>query len=284
MVPSSQEPSHEPVVLITGAAKRIGAATAELFHDKGYKVIIHYRHSSEEATRLCQRLNDLRTDSARMLQADLNDSAAVQQLATDALACFGAIDVLINNASSFYATPLPAVSDQDWDDLINSNVKAAFFLSQALAEPLQTRSGSIINIIDIHADGGLRGFPVYSIAKAGLKMLTRTLARELAPAVRVNGVSPGAILWPEHASGSADEAGLAPEHFQERAPQHSSEQHYPEQHYPEQHSPEQQRILDSIPLGHLGVAADIAETVWFLAHAGYITGQIIKVDGGRSVG
>lgn len=266
-----------PVVLITGAAKRIGAAIAQLFHDEGYKVIIHYRHSFEEATQLCKHLNMLRADSARILQADLNDTAAVQLLASDALACFGGIDVLINNASSFYATPLPAVTDQDWDDLINSNVKAAFFLSQALADSLQERGGSIINIIDVYADSGLRGYPVYSIAKAGLKMLTRTLARELAPAVRVNGVSPGAILWPEHTVGSADEAEHLPEPSQKPLQK-------PLQKPSLELSLKQQRILDSIPLGHLGAAADISQTVWFLAHAGYITGQIIKVDGGRSVG
>jgi pteridine reductase len=256
-------PAHPqaPVALITGAAKRIGAAIAELFHHQGYRVIIHYRHSAEQATQLCKRLNALRADSARILHADLNDSTAVQQLATDALACYGGIDVLINNASSFYATPLPAVSVQDWDDLINSNVKAAFFLSQALADSLQQRGGSIINIIDIHADGGLTGFPVYCIAKAGLKMLTRSLARELAPAVRVNGVSPGAILWPEQAAESTE----------------------PSVEPPPEPSQEQRRIVDSIPLGHLGAAVDIAQTVWFLAHAGYITGQIIRVDGGRSL-
>ncbi len=269
-----------PVVLITGAAKRIGAAIAELFHDKGYQVIIHYHHSTEAATLLCRRLNAARADSVHILQADLNDSAAVQQLAMDALACFGGIDVLINNASSFYATPLPAVSEQDWDDLINSNVKAAFFLSQALADSLQQRSGSIINIIDIHADSGLRGFPVYSIAKAGLKMLTRTLARELAPAVRVNGVSPGAILWPAHATGSTDEAEHSPESSHQSSPAHTLK---PSPESSPNPSAEQQRILDSIPLGHLGAAADIAQTVWFLAHAGYITGQIIRVDGGRSL-
>jgi len=261
------KPFQAPVVLITGAAKRIGAAIAELFHDKGYRVIIHYRHSAQEASQLRNRLSALRPDSVQILQADLNDSAAVQQLATDALACFGRIDVLINNASSFYATPLPRVTEQDWDDLVNSNVKAAFFLSQALAGSLQERSGCIINIIDIYADGGLRGFPVYSIAKAGLKMLTRSLARELAPTVRVNGVSPGAILWPEHAVGSRDEA----EHCTVSCLKTSSI------------SLEQQRILDSIPLGHLGAAADIARTVWFLANASYITGQIIRVDGGRSL-
>jgi pteridine reductase len=244
-----------PVALITGAAKRIGAAIAELFHQQGYTVIIHYRHSSDDAAQLCQRLNSQRAGSALMLQADLNDQAAVQQLASEALARCGGVDILINNASSFYATALPTASEQDWNDLINSNVKAAFFLSQALAGSLQARGGCIINIIDIHADSGLRGFPIYSIAKAGLKMLTRSLARELAPAVRVNGVSPGAILWPEHLNGSAGSTTAS----------------------------EQQKILDQIPLGHLGEAADIAQTVWFLTRASYMTGQVIRVDGGRSL-
>lgn len=239
-----------PVVMITGAAKRIGARIAGWFHAEGYRVIIHYRHASAEAKALQEKLNAVRADSVHLLQADLNDSAAVQELGAKALACFGRMDVLVNNASSFYATPLDAVTEQDWNDLVNSNVKAAFFLSQSLAASLQETRGCIINIVDIHAGSGLKGFPVYSIAKAALKMLTCSLARELAPRVRVNGVSPGAILWPEHLT---DEE-------------------------------QQQRILDTIPLGRLGSPDDIAGAVWFLVNAHYMTGQVIKVDGGKSLG
>ena len=237
------------VVLVTGAARRIGAGMVEHFHRRGCQVIIHHHRSVSEAAALCDRLNEIRPGSAHALPADLDDPAAVQQLATQALAWQGHIDILVNNASGFYPTPLPGVSEQDWHSLINSNVKAAFFLSQALSGSLQARSGCIINIIDSHADHGLKAYPVYSIAKAALKMMTRSLARELAPAVRVNGLSPGAILWPEQ---GIDEQ-------------------------------ERQRIISSIALGHTGTVADICAAAWFLANASYLTGQIIRVDGGRSL-
>ncbi len=247
---TASSPDSLPVVLITGAAKRIGARIAAQFHAEGYRVIIHYRNAATEALALQKNLNAARADSAYLLQADLNDSVAVAELGTKALACCGRVDVLVNNASSFYATPLDSATEQNWDELINSNVKAAFFLSQSLAASLQQNQGCIINIVDMHADSGLKGFPVYSIAKAALKMLTHSLARELAPLVRVNGVAPGAILWPEHLTDTV----------------------------------QQQRILDTIPLRRLGSPDDIASAVWFLVNAHYMTGQVIKVDGGKSLG
>ncbi len=239
-----------PVLLITGAARRIGAAIAELFHERGYDIIIHCHQSIAAATAVQNALNAKRAGSAHCLQADLCDPQAVEHLASSALAWRGRIDVLVNNASSFYPTELGQTATTQWDDLLDSNLKGAFFLSQALAPSLHERNGCIINMTDMHADAGLKDYSVYSIAKAGVKMMTKTLARELAPRVRVNGISPGAILWPEHAE---DE---------ER----------------------QQRILRSIALGRLGSPADIAATAWFLAAtAHYMTGQTIRVDGGRTV-
>ncbi|MGB4248182.1 MAG: pteridine reductase [Pseudohongiellaceae bacterium] len=239
-----------PVLMITGAARRIGAAIAELFHERGYNVIIHYHRSSADANALQNSLNAKRLGSASCLQADLCDSAAVVQLAQQALAWQGRIDVLINNASSFYPTPLGSTTVAQWNDLLGSNLQGAFFLSQELAQTLRETHGCIINMTDMHADAGLRNYPVYSIAKAGVKMMTKALARELAPHVRVNGISPGAILWPE---------------------QEGSEE-------------SQRRILRSIALGRQGSPADIAEAAWFLAAtAHYMTGQTIRVDGGRTV-
>lgn len=239
-----------PVVFITGAARRIGAAIAALFHERGYNVIIHFHRSIADATALQNSLNALRFNSALCLQADLCEPQAITQLAQESLAWQGRVDVLVNNASSFYPTPLGQASSAQWDDLLGSNLKGAYFLSQALAPALRDGQGCIINMTDMHADAGLKSYPVYSIAKAGVKMMTKALARELAPLVRVNGISPGAILWPEH------------EDSQEN----------------------QQRILRSIALGRQGSPADIAETAWFLATtARYMTGQTIRVDGGRAV-
>lgn len=239
-----------PVVFITGAARRIGATMAELFHKRGYNVIIHFHRSIADATALQNSLNALRFNSARCLQADLCESQAVVQLSQDAIAWQGRVDVLINNASTFYPTPFGQTTAAQWDDLVGSNLRGAYFLSQELAPALRISQGCIINMADMHADGGLKHYPVYSIAKAGVKMMTKALARELAPDVRVNGISPGAILWPEH------------EDSQEN----------------------QQRILRSIALGRQGSPADIAETAWFLATtARYMTGQTIRVDGGRTV-
>lgn len=243
-------PTDRPVLFITGAARRIGAQIARQFHHQGYNVVLHYHTSRTAAEALQVQLCRQRPGSVTLLQADLTDRASVQQLAAQAEACHGRVDVLINNASSFYPTPLDASGLAHWDDLVDSNLRSAYTLSVALAPTLRQQQGCIINIVDIHADSGLKGYPIYSIAKAGLKMMTRSLARELAPQVRVNGIAPGAILWPEDERNASDH----------------------------------QAIVERIPLGRHGDPEDIAETAWFLGTAGYITGQIIKVDGGRSLG
>lgn len=239
---------NNPVIFITGAAKRIGATIAEHFHHNGYDVVIHYRRSAGAAEALQTKLNGLRSNSVKTLQADLRDIGAVRKLADDVLAWRGRVDVLINNASSFYPTPLSVTTEMDWNELMESNLKGAFFLSQALANALKDACGCIINMTDIYADSGLPRHPVYSIAKAGVKAMTKVLAHELAPDVRVNGISPGAILWPEH---SADK----------------------------------DFNLDSIALRRTGNPRDIAVVAWFLVHyATYMTGQTIRVDGGRNTG
>lgn len=242
--------STVPRALITGAARRIGACIARRLHQQGYDLILHYRQSSTDAEQLRDELNRQRADSCICLQADLNDMQAVEQLA-QAVRQQGPLSLLVNNASTFYPTPLQQAAQSDWDQLINSNLRGPFFLSSTLAPLLEASEGSIVNLVDVHAEKGLGGYPIYSIAKAGVKMMTLSLARELAPAVRVNGVSPGAILWPE-ADAEMDDAA-------------------------------RQAILDKVPLQRTGRPEDIAEAVAFLASAGYITGQILAVDGGRSI-
>ncbi len=241
---------NHKVALITGAARRVGAETARTLHSKGMNVILHCRSSLSDAEIVCADLNRLRANSAKIIQADLHDNHAIVQLAEETIACWGRLDLLVNNASSFYETPLGEVTEEQWNDLLGSNLKAPFFLSQAVMPALKEANGCIINIVDIHAERPLVNFPVYSIAKAGLAAMTRSLAIELGPEVRVNGVAPGAILWPEQ--------GLTEEKKKE--------------------------MLSRIPLARKGVEKDIADTVAFLAlDAGYITGQIIAVDGGRTV-
>lgn len=246
--------NHEPrVALITGAAKRVGAAIAEHLHTQGWHVLVHYGRSQAAAEALCQRLNALRANSAQALQADLNDPVAVQQLAAAAPAVWGRLNALINNASSFYPTPMGTATPAQWDDLFASNVRAPFFLSQALAPELARHGqGSIVNIVDIHARYPLAEHSVYCMAKAALEAMTRSLAKELAPAVRVNGVAPGAIAWPEG--------------------------------HGEMSAALQAEIRASIPLQRVGGEAAIADAVNYLTeHASYITGQILAVDGGRSL-
>jgi pteridine reductase len=249
----SMDAAPQAVVLITGAAQRVGAAMARHFHQQGFRVAIHYRESRSAADALVAELCRLRDGSAIGLAASLGDIATLEPMVEQLLARWGRLDVLINNASSFYPTPLGQVDEGQWQDLMNSNLKGPFFLSQACLPALRANHGCIINMVDIHADRPLLNHPVYCIAKAGLAMLTASLAREASPAVRVNGISPGAILWP--AGGTEIPAQ------------------------------DKQSILDKVPLGRRGEAADIARTAWFLAtQAPYITGQIIAVDGGRSVG
>ena len=238
-----------PVAFITGAAKRIGAGMACQLHSEGYRVIIHYGHSKDDALALAEKLNNQRADSAICLQANLCNSNEVSSLGQRALGIWGQIDVLVNNASSFYPTPVGEISEEDWVSLIGSNVKGPLFLSQALAPALAVSNGCIINMVDMHVDRPLPKHSVYLIAKSGLASLTKSLAIDLAPHVRVNGIAPGAILWPEREMGDD----------------------------------EKEKLLLSIPLGELGTPADIAKTLSFLVTAPYITGQIIYVDGGRSL-
>lgn len=251
IVPAS---NGEPVVLITGAARRIGSRTAEVFHEHGYRVLIHCHHSLAEAQALARKLNNQRGNSAFVLQADLNNSKDIQALADAVLVQQTRLDVLVNNASSFYATPIASVSEQDWLDLMGSNARAPLFLCQALVPRLRASQGSIVNLTDMNINRGMAGFSAYTMAKAALQAMTRSLARELAPEVRVNAVSPGAILWPEHASD------------------------------PQAQAQQQSAILASIPMARLGSPDDIAQTVFFLAHhAHYVTGQTWRVDGGRGL-
>ncbi|WP_207063623.1 pteridine reductase [Motiliproteus sp. SC1-56] len=239
------------VVLITGAARRIGAAIAERLHRRGYRVLIHYRGSRQAAESLSERLNSKRANSARTLQADLVDTTQVLQLAEAATDCWGRLDGLVNNASDFYPTPLGSASEEAWEQLLGSNLKAPFFLSQALAPALSEQQGAIVNIADVNSERGLPGFPIYSSAKAGLGGLTRALATELAPRVRVNAVAPGPILPPEGAAARDAEA--------------------------------EQATLGRTLLGRYGNPRDIAEAVAYLLEAGYVTGQILAVDGGKSI-
>ena len=239
------------VVLVTGAARRIGAAIVTRLHETGARVAIHYRGSVDEAAALADNLNERRPASAKTFQANLLENEAIRRLVDDVVAWGGRLDALVNNASTFYPTPVGTITEQEWDDLVGSNFKAPLFLSQAAAPHLSQASGAIVNIVDIHAQRPLRNHPVYGPAKAALAMLTRSLAKDLAPAVRVNGVSPGAILWP--ADGMSEAA--------------------------------QRSILQQVPLERAGDPGDIADCVLFLLRdAPYVTGQIIAVDGGRSIG
>lgn len=236
--------------LVTGAARRIGATVARRLHAEGMNLVLHYRSSEREAQALCHSLNALRRDSAVLAQADLAEVGEFDSL-LKASRQWGSLDLLVNNASSFYATPFGKVSESDWDNLIISNLKAPFFLSQAAAPHLRKSRGVIVNMLDIHARRPLRDYSVYSIAKAGLAALTLSLARELGPEVRVNGVAPGPILWPER--------GL-----DEQA---------------------KQAILEHTALKRAGSPEDIAGAIVYLVRdAGYMTGQILAVDGGRSIG
>lgn len=242
-----------PVVLVTGAARRIGAVIAETFHRNGFSVIIHTNKSYKAATEQAERMNRERPQSATVIQADFNDLTQITTLAQKTTAAYGNLNVLVNNASGFFPTPFGSVTDSQWTQLMDSNLKAAFFLSQALHEALRECNGSIVNISDIYAWRPLKNYPAYSIAKAGLQAMTRSLALELAPEVRVNCLAPGAILWPE------DEK------------EHDC-------------NPEKGDILSSIPLGRTGDPRDIAEATYFLAReATYINGEVIRVDGGRGL-
>jgi pteridine reductase len=241
---------RDRVVLITGGARRVGAEIARTLHAAGANVLIHYRSSAAAAIALADELNRLRGHSAAIFAAHLLSAEAPEKLIAATLLEFGRLDILINNASSFYPTPVGQITVPQWDDLMGSNLKAPLFLSQAAAPCLRTQRGLIINMIDIHGLRPLKAHPVYSTAKAGLAMLTRSLARELGPEIRVNGIAPGPVLWPE---GGMDETLKS-------------------------------EIIDKTALKRHGSPQDIARTALFLAKdAPYITGQIIAVDGGRSI-
>lgn len=239
------------VVLITGGAKRVGAASARLLHAAGANLMIHYRSSATEARALQDELNAVRENSVALIQADLLDIGGLPALVKQTVVTFGGLDVLLNNASSFYPTPVGSIGEDDWIDLMGSNLKAPLFLSQAAAPELKKRRGCIINITDIHADRPMKSYVVYSVAKAGLVGLTKSMARELAPEVRVNGIAPGPIMWPD------DDAN-----FDEVS---------------------RQRIISHTMLKRAGDPSDIALAVRFFAmDTHFVTGQILAVDGGRS--
>ena len=237
--------------LVTGAARRIGAVIAEALHQAGSGVIIHCFNSAESADALADRLNGERAGSALAVQCDLRETSNLDRMLTEVVTRSGRLDILINNASSFYPTPPGSITVEQWHDLIGTNLKAPLFLSQAALPHLRKTRGTIVNIVDVHWQRPLRNHAVYGAAKAGLAMLTRSLAKDLGPDIRVNGVSPGAILWPE--------AGLS-----ERI---------------------RESIIQQIPLKRAGEPRDVAAAVLFLVRdAPYVNGQILAVDGGRSVG
>ena len=237
--------------LITGAARRVGAVIAQTLHAAGASVVLHYRSSTDEAAALAGELNNVRPGSATLAHGDLLDGAAVAELARNAAAAFGGLDILVNNASSFYPTPLGDIDEDDWNDLIGTNLKAPLFLAQGVCAALRQRSGLIVNLADIHGMRPLRRHPVYCVAKAGLIMLTKSLARELGPQVRVNAIAPGPVMWPEDGVDTA----LRDE------------------------------IIDRTALKRIGSAGDVARAVlFFAAEAPFVTGQILAVDGGRSIG
>lgn len=249
--------SHEAVTLdrrvalVSGGARRIGAAIARRLHEAGATVAIHYRGSADEAHRLRDLLNTRRNDSARIFEADLAETQRLPALIESVVDWAGTLDILVNNASSFYPTPLGSVTESQWDDLVGTNLKAPMFLSQAAWPYLRRQGGSIVNLIDVHARRPLRDHAVYGSAKAGLEMLTRSLAKDMAPDVRVNGVAPGAILWPERGMNEVVK----------------------------------RKIIEQIPLKRSGLPDDIAGCVLYLVRdAAYVTGQVIAVDGGRSIG
>jgi pteridine reductase len=239
------------VVLVTGGAKRVGAAISRRLHAAGASVVLHHHSAKSEAQALHAELNAARANSAATVQANLLNVAELPELVRTTVTRFGRLDVLVNNASSFHPTPVGEIKVSDWDDLVGTNLRAPLFLAQAAAPHLKKAAGCIVNITDIHAERPLKHYVVYSVAKAGLAGLTRSLARDLGPEVRVNGVAPGPVLWPD--DGSFDEVA-------------------------------RQRVISHTLLKRAGEPEDIAAAVHFLvAEAPYVTGQIIAVDGGRSV-
>lgn len=242
----------EKVALITGAARRVGAEIARTLHAAGMNVALHYHHSQAEAEQLCQHFNQQRAGSAVLLQADLTQTSLLDELVKKTVHTFGHLDVLVNNASRFYKTDIGSVTDAIWQDLFDSNLKAPFFLAQAAAPYLQETRGVIVNIADVHAARPMRDYPVYCMTKAGLVMMTQALAKELAPFVRVNAVSPGTVVPPEGANTLSEEL--------------------------------RNKIINKTALQRYGTAEDVAKAVLFLVRdADFVTGEVITVDGGRSL-
>lgn len=240
-------------VLVTGGARRVGAAIVRCLHDCGARIAIHCHRSIGEAEALAAGLNARRADSAALFDADLLDVERLPELVAAVLHRFAGLDVLVNNASTFYATPLGTITPAQWADLVGSNLKSPLFLTQAAAPALRAARGLVVNIADIHGLRPLRDYPVYSTAKAGLIHLTRALARELAPEVRVNAIAPGPVLWPEGDNTLPDS--------------------------------QRQKIIGRTLLQRAGSPDDVARSVRFFAvDAGYVTGQVLAVDGGRSIG
>ena len=245
---SSTAESDRPVALVTGAARRIGAVIARHLHAAGYDLALHCRHSRTELDALIVDLERARAASTLALQADLADVAALAPLVAATIKRFGRLDALVNNASAFDPTPVGTATPAQWDDLFGANARAPFFLAQAAAPHLAERAGAIVNIVDIYAERPLPQHPIYCMSKAALAMMTKALARDLAPAVRVNGVAPGAVLWPDAGKSAAEQAEL----------------------------------IERTPLRRMGTPDDIAATVlWLLRDAPFVTGEIVRVDGGR---
>ena len=246
-----------PVMLVTGSAKRIGAAIVRAAHEQGYRVIIHCHHSMQEANALADELNDTRDHSAVVIMADLavvNNSETLQQFTQNIMQVFGQLDVLVHNASRFYPTPLGSIHHDQWDELLLSNAKAPLLLSQALYPYLKMQQGCIISLLDIHAhDKPFANYTVYNMAKAAHRMMVQSLALDMAPEVRVNGVAPGVNILPDADTDQALD------------------------------SEQQNKIISSIPMQRIGTPADIAHSVLYLSQASYVTGEIISVDGGRSL-
>lgn len=245
-------PLQDQAILITGGARRVGAAISRLLHAEGASLMIHYRTSRSEALALQAELNRQRPHSVEIVQGDLRETAVLAELVHKTVARFGRLDVLVNNASSYYPTEIGEIGETEWNDLVGSNLKAPLFLSQAAAGELRKRRGCIVNITDMHVERPKRGYVVYSVAKAGLATLTRSLAHELGPEVRVNAVAPGPVLWPEN--------------------------------NPDFDDAYRQRVIAQTLLKRIGEPDDVARAVRFLIQdAPFITGQVIAVDGGRSL-
>lgn len=252
MTSTSIEKNAGKVVLITGGAKRVGATICKMLHAEGFNIALHYRNSADEAKALQKELNTLRADSAAIFQADLLKTDLLPNLVQKTVEHFGRLDVLINNASAYYPTEVGAINEENWQDLIGSNLKAPMFLAQAAAAELRKHKGVIINITDMHVERPKKGYVIYSVAKAGLVTLTKSLAQELSPDVRVNAVAPGPVLWPEN--------------------------------NPQFDETYRKKVINQTLLKRIGEPEDVANAVKFLVtSAPFITGHILAVDGGRSL-